>query len=49
MQFWTNHFAVSADKALVGPLAGLYEQEAIRPNVTENFHAFCSQSSGIPR
>ncbi len=39
VQFWSNHFAVSADKALVGPLVGLYEQEAIRPHVTGNFHA----------
>ena len=39
VQFWSNHFAVSADKALVGPLVGLYEQEAIRPHVTGNFYA----------
>jgi uncharacterized protein (DUF1800 family) len=38
VQFWSNHFAVSADKQLVGPLAGLYEQEAIRPHVTGNFY-----------
>ena len=39
VQFWSNHFAVSADKALVAPLVGLYEQEAIRPHVTGNFDA----------
>jgi len=39
VQFWSNHFAVSADKALVAPLVGLYEQEAIRPHVTGNFNA----------
>jgi uncharacterized protein (DUF1800 family) len=39
VQFWSNHFAVSADKALVAPLVGLYEQEAIRPHVTGNFSA----------
>jgi uncharacterized protein (DUF1800 family) len=39
VQFWSNHFAVSADKMLVAPLVGLYEQEAIRPHVTGNFHA----------
>src|SRR5262252_2236096 len=33
VQFWSNHFAISADKALVGPIAGLYEEEAIRPHV----------------
>ena len=38
VQFWSNHFAVSADKALVGPIAGLYEQEAIRPHVAGNFY-----------
>ena len=38
VQFWSNHFAISADKALVGPIAGLYEQEAIRPHVTGNFY-----------
>jgi len=38
VHFWSNHFAISADKALVGPIAGLYEQEAIRPHVTGNFY-----------
>jgi len=37
VHFWANHFAVSADKIVVGPIAGLYEQEAIRPHVTGNF------------
>jgi uncharacterized protein (DUF1800 family) len=37
VHFWANHFAVSADKVVVGPIAGLYEQEAIRPHVTGNF------------
>jgi len=39
VHFWSNHFAVSADKMLVAPLVGLYEQEAIRPHVTGNFYA----------
>jgi uncharacterized protein (DUF1800 family) len=39
VQFWSNHFAISADKMLVAPLVGLYEQEAIRPHVAGNFHA----------
>src|SRR4051812_17003529 len=39
VQFWSNHFAISADKPLVAPLVGLYEQEAIRPHVTGNFNA----------
>jgi uncharacterized protein (DUF1800 family) len=37
VHFWANHFAVSADKQPLGAIAGLYEQEAIRPHVTGNF------------
>ncbi|MDH3375221.1 MAG: DUF1800 domain-containing protein [Gammaproteobacteria bacterium] len=37
VHFWSNHFAVSADKQPMPALAGLYENEAIRPNVTANF------------
>jgi uncharacterized protein (DUF1800 family) len=33
--FWSNHFAVAADK--VGALAGTYEREAIRPHVLGKF------------
>jgi uncharacterized protein (DUF1800 family) len=36
-QFWTNHFAVSIDKAAVLGLAGTLEREAIRPHVLGNF------------
>jgi uncharacterized protein (DUF1800 family) len=36
-QFWSNHFAVSVDKAVVLGLAGSYEREAIRPNVLGSF------------
>lgn len=35
--FWANHFAVSADKLAVIPLAGNYEFEAIRPHVMGRF------------
>jgi uncharacterized protein (DUF1800 family) len=35
--FWTNHFAVSADKPAVFAVAGAFEREAIRPNVTGRF------------
>jgi uncharacterized protein (DUF1800 family) len=35
--FWTNHFAVSVDKAAVFGLAGSFEREAIRPHVLGNF------------
>ena len=37
VHFWTNHFAVSADKPPIPAIAGLYEFEAIRPNVLGNF------------
>ena len=37
VQFWENHFAVSADKQPVGAIAGLYRDEAIRPRITGNF------------
>jgi len=36
-QFWTNHFAISIDKAIVLGLAGAYEREAIRPHVLGSF------------
>lgn len=37
VHFWSNHFAVSADKQPLPAIAGLFEQEAIRPNVTGPF------------
>jgi uncharacterized protein (DUF1800 family) len=37
VHFWANHFAVSADKLPVVPLAGLLEFEAIRPHVLGKF------------
>ncbi len=37
VHFWANHFAVSADKQPVPAIAGLFEKEAIRPNVTGKF------------
>jgi len=37
VHFWSNHFAVSADKQPIAALAGSYEHEAIRPHVTGNF------------
>jgi uncharacterized protein (DUF1800 family) len=35
--FWSNHFAVSADKPTVFAVAGAFEREAIRPNVNGRF------------
>jgi uncharacterized protein (DUF1800 family) len=37
VHFWSNHFAVSADKAQVLALAGALENEAVRPNVAGRF------------
>jgi uncharacterized protein (DUF1800 family) len=37
VNFWANHFAVSADKPPVSALAGLFENEAIRPNLSGRF------------
>jgi uncharacterized protein (DUF1800 family) len=37
VHFWTNHFAVSADKGAVFGIAGTLEREAIRPNVNGRF------------
>jgi len=38
VHFWSNHFAVSADKFIVGTLAGALENEAIRPNLHLHFY-----------
>ena len=37
VHFWSNHFAVSGDKQPMPAVAGLYENEAVRPNITGNF------------
>ena len=37
VHFWANHFAVSSEKLGVGPLAGAYEAEAIRPHLMGRF------------
>jgi len=37
VHFWSNHFAISADKQPMPAIAGLYEKEAIRPNVAGKF------------
>jgi len=38
VHFWTNHFAVSADKQPVSAMAGAFENEAIRPNLGGTFY-----------
>jgi uncharacterized protein (DUF1800 family) len=37
VHFWSNHFAVSADKGAIYGLAGTLENEAIRPHVNGRF------------
>src|ERR1700733_8731205 len=37
VHFWTNHFAVSADKGAITGIAGTLENEAIRPHVCGRF------------
>ncbi|MGB5334866.1 MAG: DUF1800 domain-containing protein [Woeseiaceae bacterium] len=37
VHFWSNHFALSAEKQPMPAIAGLFENEAIRPNVTGKF------------
>jgi uncharacterized protein (DUF1800 family) len=36
--FWSNHFTVSIVRPIVLGIAGAFEREAIRPNVTGRFH-----------
>jgi uncharacterized protein (DUF1800 family) len=37
VHFWTNHFAISADKGAIFGLAGTLENEAVRPHVNSRF------------
>jgi uncharacterized protein (DUF1800 family) len=37
VHFWSNHFAISANKPQVTVLAGAFEREAIRPHVLGSF------------
>ena len=47
--FWSNHLCVSAPgKVLVGPLAGSYEREAIRPHVLGRFEEMVLASAKHP-
>ena len=46
--FWANHFAVSAEKALVFALVGSFEREAIRPHVNGRFVDMLLASSRHP-
>lgn len=37
VQYWSNHFTVSGTRVVAAALAGAFEREAIRPNVTGRF------------
>lgn len=37
VHFWSNHFAISIDKQPLPTITGLFENEAIRPNVAGKF------------
>src|SRR5271169_6839293 len=37
VHFWSNHFAISADKGAIFGLAGTLENEAVRPHVNGRF------------
>lgn len=46
--FWSNHFAVSADKQPVGAIAGHYRDEAIRPHVSGSFREMLQAAVAHP-
>lgn len=48
VRFWSNHFTVSTTRTPVVPLAGPFEREAIRPNVTGNFYELLSAAETHP-
>ncbi|MEM6638578.1 MAG: DUF1800 domain-containing protein [Pseudomonadota bacterium] len=37
VQFWSNHFTVSAEQAVLPALAGAIENEVVRPNIDKSF------------
>jgi uncharacterized protein (DUF1800 family) len=46
--FWSNHLCVSVAKGQVGPLAGAYERQAIRPHVLGRFEDMVLASARHP-
>ncbi|MGI9628072.1 MAG: DUF1800 domain-containing protein [Longimicrobiales bacterium] len=46
--FWSNHLCISRFKPLVGPLAGPYENDAIRPHVLGRFEDMVLASARHP-
>lgn len=48
VHFWSNHFAISADKAAAMGFAGPFEFEAIRPHVLSSFGAMLNAAERHP-
>ena len=48
VQFWSNHFTVSINKAELRALAGSFEREAIRPHVTGRFYDLLEATTQHP-
>lgn len=48
VHFWANHFAISTEKRGAGPLAGSFEQEAIRPHIFGKFSTMLSAAEMHP-
>lgn len=48
VQFWSNHFAVSARKVSVRGVAGAYEREVIRPNILGPFGQMLAAAESHP-
>jgi uncharacterized protein (DUF1800 family) len=46
--FWTNHFTVSATKAITGTVVGPFEAEAIRPHVFGRFEDLLGAAESHP-
>lgn len=48
VRFWANHLAISVAKTEVGPVAGAYEREAIRPRLGGAFRDLLLAAEGHP-
>ena len=46
--FWANHFTVSSTRFTVGPIAGAYEREAIRPHIFGRFEDMLLETARHP-
>ncbi len=48
VHFWSNHFAISVDKAAIVGMGGSFEGEAIRPNIFGRFEDLLMASTKHP-